>query len=807
MPSQIPKPLRRIKVPSGSLQIKFRDAIKRVVIVVPTLIFIYFLFCLPSSLFNKPNSTIVYARGEELLSAVIAADGQWRFPAGNNVPEKFKKSLILFEDKNFYDHSGIYLPSLVRAVIQNSRAGKIVSGGSTITMQTMRLSGDDPPRTFVAKIKEMIQALRLEWSYSKDEILALYASNAPYGGNVVGIEAAAWRYFGRRPEQLSWAESATLAVLPNAPSLIFPGRNQDKLLEKRNRVLKMLFERGEMDLHDYELSLLEQLPQKPFPLPQKAPHMLNQLLSGYGAGNRFNTTVDYHLQDHVTMLVERQIEKLRSNLIFNASVLVVDVKSGEVIVYVGNSSEPSSLHGNHVDVVMAPRSTGSILKPFLYAAMIKEGRMMPNSLLADVPIQYDGFAPKNYSETFDGAVPAGLALSRSLNVPAVAMLKDYSYQRFHDLLKKMKFAHLNRPADHYGLSLILGGAEASLWDITHAYAAMARTLNEYTENSGMYYSSNESRRFLLLDDAQSSGESIRDREYFPLLDAGSIWCTYKSLLEVNRPETELGWEVYNSYKQIAWKTGTSFGNRDAWAVGTTPEYVVGVWVGNCDGQGRPLLTGVNSAAPLMFDVFSALPRNGWFITPFDDLEKVAVCKQSGMRMDVNCTDADTILAPRASLRSQACHYHKLIHTDLSGNYRVNMNCCSGDAMLARSWFVLPPVQAHYYRRTHPEYRELPPYAPHCIAEDYQPIGLIYPRSEARIYVPKNITGNYERVVLHASHQQSDATLYWHWDDTYIGETRTIHQMEIGPEIGFHKLTLVDEFGNTLVKKIELINRD
>ena len=786
---------------------EFRFFSKRFFFVFGIIFFLYFLFCLPSRLFQKPHSTVVYARGGELLSAIIATDGQWRFPDGEEIPDKFKKSLLQFEDKNFYDHSGVFLPSLVRALAQNIRKKRIVSGGSTITMQTIRLSAEDPPRTIVAKIKEIIQAMRLEWSYSKEEILALYAANAPYGGNVVGIEAAAWRYFGRSPNQLSWAESATLAVLPNAPSLIFPGKNQEKLLAKRNRVLKMLLDNGEIEALDYELSLLEQLPQKPFPLPQKAPHVLNRLLSKHGTGNSFKTTIDYHVQQHAAILLERQVEKLRSNLVFNAAMLIIDVKSGEVLTYLGNSSEAANLHANQVDVVMAPRSTGSILKPFLYAAMLKEGRMMPNALLSDIPIQYDGFAPKNYSETFGGAVPAGLALSRSLNVPAVAMLKDYSYHRFHDLLRKMKFSHLTKPADHYGLSLILGGGEASLWDIAHAYAAMARELSEFSESGGKYLEGNESMRFLLLNDAEQSSERVRDQEYFPLFDAGSIWCTYKSLLEVNKPETELGWEVYDSYKPIAWKTGTSFGNRDAWAVGTTPEYVVAVWIGNSDGQGRPQLTGVTSAAPLMFDVFSILPRKGWFITPYDDLERVAVCSNSGMRVGMNCEHTDTILAPRASLRSPSCQYHKLIHTDGSGTFRVNMTCSSGDAMIAKSWFVLPSVQAYYYKRNHPEYKELPPFAPNCVVEDYQPIGLIYPRSEARVYVPKNLTGKFERIVLQASHQQNDATLFWHWDDTFIGETKTIHQMEIGPEIGIHKLTLVDEQGNTLVKKIELIDKN
>lgn len=771
------------------------------------ILFLYFCFCVPSSLFRNPHSTVVYARNGELLSAITASDGQWRFPQGKEVPEKFRKSLLVFEDNNFYDHSGVYLPSVFRAMISNVAAGRIVSGGSTITMQTIRMGSNNPPRTLAGKLREMVMALRLEWSYSKDEILGLYTANAPFGGNVVGLEAASWRYFGRSPDRLSWAESATLAVLPNAPSLIFPGKNQDRLLQKRNRVLTMLFEAGELDKTDYELSLMEPLPDKPHALPQKAPHVLDRMLVAKGRGQAFTTTVDYYLQEQAAVLLERHMQQLRSNLIFNGAVLVVDVKTGGALVYLGNSSERSPAHGNHVDIINSPRSTGSILKPFLYAAMLKEGAMLPNTLLPDIPIQYNGFAPKNYTESYDGAVPAGLALSRSLNIPAVAMLKEYSYQRFYDLLRKMKFTHFTKPSDHYGLSIILGGGEASLWEITHAYADMARILRNYSESGGKYFAGNSDKRFLDLSEQQVNAQTEQNEDAFPMFDAGVIWSTYKSLLEVNRPESELGWEVYNSSRPIAWKTGTSFGNRDAWAVGTTPEYVVGVWVGNSDGQGRPLLTGVNSAAPLMFDVFGLLQSRSWFMTPYDNLQKISVCHKSGMIPGPYCDLVDSVYVPLAGTRSGICSFHKLIHTDPQGKYRINMSCSHGVQPVPGNWFVLPPVQAHYYRKKHPEYVELPPFDPNCLPEDYQPIGMIYPRSDAKIYVPKNITGKSEKVVLQASHQQENAVLFWHMDDVYLGETRLIHHMEVLPAPGPHKLTIVDDAGHVYSRNIEVVAKD
>lgn len=735
------------------------------------------------------------------MSGIIADDGQWRFPMRDSVPEKFKAALLIYEDKNFYDHCGVYLPSILRAISQNITRRKIVSGASTLTMQTVRLSRDNPSRTLTEKLGEMVRAMRLEWRYDKDEIIALYASNAPFGGNVVGLDAAAWRYFNRSPEQLSWAEATTLAVLPNAPSLIFPGKNQEKLLQKRNRVLVMLRDANILDDETLSLSLSEPLPGKPYPLPQTAPHLVQTLIQTKGKGKKYVTTLELQLQQQCTALLDQRIKQLESNFIYNAAVLVVEVKTGNVVAYVGNSSDAQNKHGNMVDVIKAPRSTGSILKPFLYAAMLKEGLILPNTLVPDIPVQYDGFAPQNYAETFDGAVPASLALSRSLNIPSVMMLKDFGYQRFYHLLQKIGFSHFNKSADHYGLSIILGGGEASLWDITHAYAGMSRTLTDHHDSNGKYFDMAYAKRNLLSEKSEENHEDA-----FPPFDAGSIWCTYQALLAVNRPETELGWEVYQSSSPIAWKTGTSFGNRDAWAVGTTPDYVVGVWVGNADGQGRPLLTGVGAAAPLLFDVFSLLPHARWFSPPFDDLEKIAVCRQSGMRFGENCEIADTVFVPQHGLRTSACTCHKKIFTDATGSVRLSAQCAAGRELHSRSWFVLPPVQEYYYKTRHPEYLDLPAYAEGCGEDESLPIGLIYPKGDAKIFIPRSLDGTTEKVVLQATHREANATLFWHLDGNYLGETRTVHNLEIQPEPGRHLLTITDIHGQSLFRYIEIINK-
>jgi penicillin-binding protein 1C len=780
---------------------KRRIGYKTILWTLTALVFALFWFSIPRSFFDKPYSTIAISADGTLLGARIATDGQWRFPASDSVPERFKQCLLLFEDRNFYAHNGVYLPALIRATKQNVTHGRVVSGGSTLTMQVVRLGRNNPARTGWEKMMEMVRALRIECTHSKDEILAMYAAHAPYGGNVVGLEAASWRYFGRSPFQLSWAESATLAVLPNAPSLIFPGKNQHLLLEKRNRVLTLLRDQGLMNDETYALSLLEPLPAQPFPLPQHARHALDFMMKKYGAGKRFETTLRSVLQQQLEEEVQRHMASLEANLVHNAAVLVVEVATGNVIAYVGNAHDASYRYSNHVDIIQSKRSTGSILKPFLYAAMLKDGLILPESLLPDVPMYYDGFTPKNYSETYDGAVPASKALSRSLNIPSVAMLKEYGHARFYHLLQKLPITSLHQPADHYGLSLILGGAEASLWDITHAYASMSRTLVHYHQSNGNYRH-NEYERKQIIQQAHTEGASTST----PLLDAGSIWCTYKALLDVNKPETELGWDAYTSAVPIAWKTGTSFGNRDAWAVGTTPEYVIGVWVGNANGVGRPLLTGVSAAAPLLFDAFDYLPQRTWFYTPYNAMVRMEVCKQSGNKAGPYCGEPDTLWVPKSGAYSKTCQHHQLVFTDATGSRRMTAECAGGADLHPQHWFVLPAVQAHYYQSRHPEYKALPPMAAGCTDGLLAPIGLIYPRSDAPIYIPRGITGEEQRLVFEATHSDTQATLYWHLDAVYLGETRTIHQMPVQCAPGKHTLSLMDAAGHVLYHDVMILER-
>ncbi len=763
---------------------------------------LFLFFRVPRPLFSSPCSTLLYSAEGDLLGARIAPDGQWRFPAGNAIPEKFETCLLTYEDKRFFYHPGVDPVAFLRAIWKNARSGKIVSGGSTLTMQLARIARGNQERTIREKLIEICWAFFLESIYSKHELLNLYASHAPFGGNVVGVETAAWRYFGRAASELSWAESATLAVLPNSPALIHPGRNRKRLQEKRDKLLATLLANGAIDTTDYELACLEPLPEAPLPLPNDAPHLLERL-GMERLGERIQTSIHHSFQRQIQAIVNRYAQVYRSNHIYNLAAIVADVESGEVLAYVGNetySSDPRQ--GNQVDLITAPRSTGSILKPFLYAGMLHNGLLLPSMLVPDVPLNINGFSPQNYDKAFRGAVPAHIAIERSLNVPLVRMLSQYNTGRLMTLLKSLGMTTLHFSEEHYGASLILGGAEGTLWDLSGMYASISRVLKHYHRYNGRYnpndihpltpYPAKEESPILHLTDNRLSDT--------PLLSCAAIWYTLEAMSAVNRPEEEADWQQFESMKRIAWKTGTSYGGRDAWAIGVTPRYVVGVWAGNASGEGRPGLTGVGYAAPVLFEIFSLLPNSEWFDQPWDELMPLPICRQSGYKASPYCEQVDTLYMPLPGNNTDVCPYHKLIHLSADGQFRVNSSCESIDKMISRSWFVLPPAQEYYYRNYHIDYTPLPPIKPGCGQDLNQQIDLIYPEHKAILYLPKGFSGKSERFIFKAAHARRDAILYWHLDEIYLGETYETHQISCQVASGKHILTLIDDEGNQ--KKIQ-----
>ena len=742
--------------------------------------------------FRAPHSTVVEAGDGSLLGARIADDGQWRFPGSERVPEKFEKALLTFEDRWFYYHPGINPVSILRALKNNIKAGEVVSGGSTITMQVARISRGNGARSYSGKIIEMLSALKLELFLSKKKILQLYVSNAPFGGNTVGLDAAAWRYTGKSSSDLTWAEAAALAILPNSPALVFPGRSQEILKAKRDALLKRLYKRQYIDSITMVLALDEPLPGEPKPLPAKAPHLTDRFFMT-NRGEMIKTTIDPLLQERATEILNAHQKDLAGNFIFNSACLIIEVGTGNVLVYVGNSTlEDTPKHGDDVDIIRSFRSTGSILKPLLYAGMQYSGDILPNSLIADVPTRFPGFSPKNFDQSYSGAVSAGSALSQSLNIPAVKMLQKYNPEKFLDLLHKTGFTTFNKSADYYGLSLILGGGETSLWDLTGVYASLSRVLNRYLEEKKYYKEDFHPPVLIRKKDARKTEETD------PPLSASSIWLTYEALQRVNRPESESGWQYFGSSHDLAWKTGTSFGFRDGWAVGTTPRYVVGVWVGNASGEGRPGLTGIGAAAPLMFDLVNLMGSGAWFRTPYEDLTMIRVCSNSGFRAGPDCPETIEVPACVNGLRSEACPYHQMVHLNKSKTFQVNSDCVSPGDIINESWFVLPPAMEYFYKNKHAGYKTLPPVARTCSGSKSIPVmEFIYPTSGIKIFIPRDQTGELTRVITEVVHRNPSKKIFWHLDETYIGTTQFIHQIEVLAGSGNHILTVVDEDGNTI----------
>lgn len=777
-------------------------------------LFLLILFCsflalqfspLPSTLTQTPYATLLLARDGSLLGASIAADQQWRFAPVESLPDKYQKALLLFEDQHFYQHPGINPLAIARALRGNLRDGKVTSGGSTITMQLARmlrqakyLEADKklPPRNIGSKLLEAGSALQLEWRFNKDEILIHYASHAPFGGNIVGLRAAAWRYFGRAPEDLSWAESALLAVLPNSPALIHPGRQRDLLKQKRDKLLTRLHKENYFSDLDLQLALIEPLPERPQPLPQIAAHLLATLKKSNPTQAVFNSTLDPFIQRTINQIAERHSVRLASEGVNNIALVLIDHERMETLAYIGNQAwQQQHRYAPDLDIVQRPRSTGSILKPLLYGLMLQEGQLAPTSLIADIPTQFGGYSPKNYDRSFRGAVPAQFALAHSLNIPAVRMLRDYGIGRFQEQLQKMGMTTLFRPADDYGLTLILGGAEGTLWDLTGIYAQLAASARDGDIN--------QTAPTLLLQQ-----KNVQNK---PVIKQGAAWLTLQALIEVARPGNDNYWRDFSGSQTIAWKTGTSYGLRDAWAIGSNARYTLGVWVGNAGGEAASFISGQTSAAPILFDVFDALPGANWFAKPAHALKTITVCKDDGYLAGGQCDPVDMEI-PNTSHFDKVTPYHRNIHLDNAEQFRVHSRCETVSNMRARAWFVLPPTQEFYWRQHHSEYKSLPPWRNDCLTDllqidEDQPIELVYPNEESRIYIPMDLDGKRSRIILKAIHRNAAAVLYWHLDDEFLGETKVFHERETALEPGLHTLSIVDKQGYHLERRFRVIGKE
>ncbi len=753
---------------------------------------IYHYEQLPKKLFNDKFSKVVFAKDGELLNAKIAKDFQWRFPEIKKVPKKYKDTLLIFEDKRFESHFGVDLFALSRALYLNIKNLKKVSGASTISMQVIRLSRKIKDRGYSEKIKEMILAIQLERRYSKEQILALYASYAPYGGNIIGLNTASWRYFLRPADRLSWAETALLVILPNSPSMLHLGRNRKILKRKRDGLLLRLKENKKITNAQYKLALLEPLPKKIKPLPKLTPNFLERLIKENKDLSFFNSTIDYSIQKKLLNIINQKGKELFIKNIDSLAAVIIDNKNLNLVAYVGNSIYSDS---NFLDMTTRGRSSGSILKPFLYSAMLENSDITPKMLIEDIPTFYSGYTPINYSREYSGVVPIDEALARSLNIPAVRMLHIYGINKFYDFLEELGITTLFRKAENYGLTLILGGAEVTLWDLSGAYANLSYILNK---KDIKYYS-----KIKYLKNRVETEDFNRRKVN---LSRGAVYLMMSALLNVKRPSLSGYWRDFILSQKISWKTGTSYGFRDAWAIGMTPKYTVAIWVGNADGEGVADLVGGKIAAPILFSIFNFLDRSKWFEKPNNSLKSIDVCKDDGF-LATNLCDSKKIEIPINSYFDKISPYHYLIHLDKYGKYRVNSSCEKISNMTHKSYFVLPPIEEYYYKHKHFEYKKLPDLREDCKnQESSDKISIVYPSRKSEIYIPRNLDGKMGSVIFKVVHKDKNSTLFWHIDNKYFGKTKYFHEKEFTLSFGEHSLTVIDTDGNFKTRKFIILSK-
>jgi penicillin-binding protein 1C len=749
----------------------------------------------PGRPFPDDYSTLVFDARGGLLRAALASDQQYRFPLETGeLSPKYVAAVVASEDKRFFSHPGADPLALASAAAANLRAGKRVRGGSTITMQVSRLA-NPKRRTYVSKAIECVDAVRLSLHFSKRDVLAFYAGHVPMGGNVVGVQAASYLYCGKSASELTWAEAALFAVLPNAPSMINLERERPSLFARRNALLDKLYRTGSIDDVTRVTARGEPLPDPVKSLPFGAPHFTQYVASTYPDRRVIRTTLDGEIQEGVVDAARRHHAVLGAQGIRNLSVLVVETRTGKIRAYVGSQDFEDADHGGQVDGVRARRSTGSLLKPFLVAKALDRGPYTMLSRIQDIPTFYGTFAPQNSSKEFSGLASLQDVLVQSLNVPSVRLLNAYGVHDFYDFLVNSGFKGLFRDADGYGLSLILGGAEASLLELTQLYIALG---NMGRSQPLVAVQEDTTRIHRKLSDTQRKNPPASRAAGDRLFTCGSAWLVLETLTRPSRPGIEYYSEYFDHRVPVAWKTGTSYGQKDAWAIGVNAQWTIGVWAGNFTGEGNATLTGHASAAPLLFSLFNMLERDdepAWFDEPYQDLADVECCAESGFPAGPCCPETVHVKRPQSSYASGVCPYHRRYLVDKETGRQVCSLCWKGVETEWVTRFVVPPAAREIFARTGRHADEVPVHSSNCSDfRDEHQMELVYPVDGIKIFVPRDFDGVHERIVFTAKHQRPSTHLFWYLNGSLVGETVDIHECAVDLFPGDYTLTVEDEDG-------------
>ena len=761
-------------------------------------------FPLPMYRLKPMPSVVVFDRSGKILRGFTAPDEMWRIPAEiKDVSPKLQMAVVNYEDRWFRFHFGINPISIVRAAIINVKAGEIVCGGSTITMQVARMM-EPKPRTFKSKLIEMVRAFQLEFSYSKDEILEFYFNLAPYGGNIVGSSAASYFYFNKDQKNLSLGESALLAAIPNSPTILRPDAlpgwkpQTHPVRQARDKVLMRLLQNHKITRQKFDEAVSEPIPTEKFPMPFMIPQLALKLKDMYPGVNKIVSTIDSNIQLLARDTLRKRLEPLRKQGVTNGAVVVIDTKTHELLAMVASADFFDNEAEGQVNGAMAPRSPGSALKPFAYALAIDRGLISPESLLADVPVDYAGYRPENYDEKYRGAVTVRDALCHSLNVPAINLSAKLGENGIYEFLTDAGITTLTKPEEYYGLSLILGGCDVTLLDLTNLYAGLAN-MGKFAPYKLILGEGQGKEGFDLF--AKRKGEIVpphQDKSMSrSLLREGTAFIITEILSEVERPDLPACWESAVNLPKVAWKTGTSRGHKDAWSIGYTPQFTIGVWVGNFNAVGSPAIIGAEAAAPILFDLFNALASisgKQWYVQPSDVKER-EVCSLSGMCMSPHCRQSKTELYIPGVSPNQECTMHRAITIDKETGMRLCSNCRIGRDYETKIFVIWPPEIATWLERNGVNVDKLPPHYTECplVASGEGPI-IRSPSTDSEYIIREGVDIDYQKILLEASVSNDCRSIYWFVDSKMVFNGSPTEKVFITPIIGKHIIMCMDDEG-------------
>jgi penicillin-binding protein 1C len=737
------------------------------------------IYPLPLEKLHRPQSQIVEDRDGRPIRIFLAADDRWRLPlAFDEASPVLVETIVASEDRWFHRHPGVNPLSVLRAAWSNLRAGRIVSGSSTIPMQIARMI-EPKDRTVSGKIWESLRAMQLEWRFSKEELLELYLNLIPMGGNLEGVGAAAHFYFGKHPSQIVLGEAALLAVLPRSPNDFDPIRRPQAALRVRDRLLDALEMRGDFSPEQVAAARRHPLPQTRRAAPFSAPHFSLLARSWRPTERRLRTSLDLNLQRSAEQLVGQRIQELRSQGIENVAVVALDNRTRTVRALVGSAGFHEERFQGQVNGALAARSPGSALKPLLFALALERGIIIPDSVLLDVPIDFSGYAPENYDGTFRGKTSAGAALVQSLNVPFVRLLHQYGVADFHYFLNRAGISSLTQPPTHYGLSLILGSGEVNLLELTNLYATLAQ--------GGLH------RPWSVL----AESEPPEDRLFSP----EAAWLTGRHLTQLRRPDLPSSWRQSRDAPAIAWKTGTSFRHRDGWAVGYDDDVSIGVWVGNFSGEPRKGLSGAEHAAPLLFDLFRIYSKGGAQTSGEPPvglrLESLSLCAESRRLPGPNCERTVRAVYLPGKSRVLACDWHRRIHVERESGRMLAGACAGGPERLARTLLAPPPELKMWMQSQGMATDPMPEISPHCRDVAWgEPPRIVSPGPGAVFVLRPDAPSEHQQLRLSALSGSFSQQLYWFQNGVLKGKVQTGRDLFVPLQPGRHRVAVVDESGRT-----------